>query len=120
MVDTRGAYSTRRNGERGGNAEKEKARQEHGPAEDARPRVPLEELQAEGDVHGAGGVGDGAGGDVVGAGLGVGADGVEGNAPGELDLRATGDLGDPVAGFGGGQVVEEEMGGAAVESFAEL
>ena len=35
------------------------------------------EAQAEVDVHGAGGVGDGAGGDELSAGFGVGADGLE-------------------------------------------
>src|SRR5450756_2801678 len=44
------------------------------------------ELQAEADVHGAGGVGDGAGGDEVGAHVGVVADVFEGDAAGELNL----------------------------------
>ena len=78
------------------------------------------QLQAEADVHGAGGVGDGAGGDEVGAGLGVGADGLERDAAGELDLGAAGDLADPLGGFGGRQVVEQEMVGAAVQRFAQF
>ena len=78
------------------------------------------ELQAEADVHGAGGVGDGAGGDEIGAGLRVGAHGFESDAAGEFDLGAAGDLADPLGGFGGREIVEQEMGGAAVERFAQF
>src|SRR5262249_10239370 len=80
----------------------------------------LRQLQAEGDVHGSCGVGDGAGGDVVGAGFGVGADGFERDAAAQFDLSAASDFGDPVSGFGGGEVIEEEVRGAGIEGFAEL
>src|SRR5262249_13597946 len=62
----------------------------------------------------------GAGGDVVGAGFGVGADGFERDAAAQFDLSAASDFGDPVSGFGGGEVIEEEGRGAGIEGFAEL
>ena len=78
------------------------------------------ELQAEAEVHGAGGVGDGAGGDEVGADVGVVADVFEGDAAGEFDFGAAGDFADPVGGFVGGEVVEQQVGGAAVEGLVEF
>ena len=64
------------------------------------------QLQAEAEVHGAGGVGDGAGGDEIGAHVGIVADVFEGDAAGEFDLGAAGDFADPVGGFVGGEVIE--------------
>src|ERR1035437_1698719 len=78
------------------------------------------ELQAETDVHGAGGVGDGAGGDEVGADVGVVADVLEGDTAGEFDLGAAGDFADPIGGFVGGEVVEQQMGSAAFEGLVEF
>jgi hypothetical protein len=48
---------------------------------------------------------DGSGGNEIGAGFGVGADVVERDAAGELDLGAAGDFADPGGGFGGREVV---------------
>ena len=59
-------------------------------------------------------------GDEVGAGLGVGADGLERDAAGEFDLGAAGDFADPVGGFGGREVVEQQVGGAAVQGLAQF
>ena len=84
------------------------------------PRTAHAPLQAEADVHGASRVRDGAGRDEIGAGFGVGADGVEGDAAGEFDLGTAGDLAHPIGGFGGGEVVEQQVGGAAIERFAQL
>src|SRR5437660_12761311 len=60
----------------------------------------LFELQSKVDVDGAGRVRDGATGDEVSAGLGVGADVFERDAAGEFDLGAAIDVLDPLAGFG--------------------
>ena len=78
------------------------------------------EGEAEVDVHGAGGVGDGAGGDEVGASLGVGADGLEGDAAGEFDRGSARDAGDPLTGLVGGQIVEKQAGGSGGEGFVEF
>src|ERR1035437_9479801 len=78
------------------------------------------ELQAETDVHGAGGVGDGAAGDEVGAHVGVVADVFESDAAGEFDLGAAGDFADPVGGFVGGEVIQQQMGGAALQGLVEF
>src|ERR1035437_3132692 len=78
------------------------------------------QLQAEAQVHGAGGVGDGAAGDEVGAHAGVVADVFESDAAGEFDLGAAGDFADPVGGFVGGEVIQQQMGGAALQGLVEF
>ena len=72
------------------------------------------------DVHGAGRVGDGAGGDEIGAGFGVGADVLERDAAGEFDFGAAGDLSDPVARLRGREVVEQQVGGARSQRVAQF
>ena len=66
------------------------------------------------------GVGDGAGRDEIGSGFGVGADGFERDAAGEFDCGAAGNFADPRSGFGGSEVIEEEVVGAGVEGFTEF
>src|SRR3954465_1366326 len=78
------------------------------------------QLQAEAEVHGAGGVGDGAGGDEVGADIGVVADVIESDAAGEFDFGAAGDFADPIGGLVGSEVVEQQVSGAAIEGFVEF
>ena len=65
-------------------------------------------------------MGDGAGGDEVGADVGVIADVVQGDAAGEFDFGAAGDFADPVGGFVRREVVEQQVGGAAIERFVEF
>ncbi len=91
-----------------------------GPGELGRCRGTSEQLQAEAQIDCGGGVGDGSGGDEVGSGFGVGADVLQGDSAGDFDGGTPGDFADPIGGFGGREVVEQELGGAVVEGFAEL
>ncbi len=80
----------------------------------------IRQLQPEADVHGARGVRDGAGGNEVRAGFGVGAHVFERDAAGEFHLGAAGDLADPVGRFGGREVVQQQVGGAALQRLAQF
>jgi hypothetical protein len=68
---------------------------------------PSNQLQAEADVYGSGGVGDGAYGYEIGSGFGVGLDGIEGDASGEFYLRPFVDFIDPFACFDWSQIIQE-------------
>src|SRR5205823_6091109 len=65
-------------------------------------------------------VGDGAGGDEIGAGFGVGADVIQRDTSGQLDGSASGNLANGGGGLGGRKIVEEEMARAVIEGFAEF
>src|ERR1017187_7795700 len=78
------------------------------------------QLQAEAQVHGAGGMGDSAGRDEIGAHIGVVAHVGEGDAAGEFHLGAAGDFADPIGGLVGGEVVQQEVLRAAFQGPVEF
>src|ERR1019366_7505329 len=78
------------------------------------------QLQAEAQVHRAGGVRDGAGGDEIGAHVGVVADVFQGDAAGEFHLGAAGDFADPIGGLVRREVVPQEVLRAAFQCLVEF
>src|SRR5699024_1517921 len=77
-------------------------------------------LDVEAEVEGRGGVGDPAGGDVVDAGLGDGADRLQGDVARGLEDGVAGDDLDRLAEQRRGHVVEEDDVGVGVEGLPEL
>ena len=71
--------------------------------------------QVEADVEDRGGVGERADGEVVDAGLGVRAGGVQGEAAGGLQQRAARDEGHGLLGLARREVVQQDQVGARVE-----
>lgn len=80
----------------------------------------LDLVPVEGDVGPGGLVGEGAGGDEVGADFGEGAEGVEGDAAAGLGFGAVADLGEGVAEGGGGKIVEQQDVGSGGERGGNL
>src|SRR5579864_7858931 len=75
------------------------------------------ELQVEVNVDGSDRMCDGADGDEVRAGFGVGAHGIEGDAARKFDRRSAGYVVDPFFGVGGAKIVEQQFLGAALQGF---